>query len=328
VLAAPDSASTALGGDIAVPTLKDTPQKLPFHARWILVCFAVMISAPPRTLLVLGRVAGLPTVWSNVLAGWWLGGGGNYWKLQFLFLGVSLLYTGGMFLNDAFDEESDRHRRTERPIPSGKISGAQVWKLGFAQLGLGILLLSVCGMVPALGAVLLAITILLYNFAHQFLTASPWLLGACRFWVYIIASAAGLDGLNGFSIFCGAALACYVAGANFATHRSIGAGNKPAWPFVMLTVPVILALMMNSGSYLKTAIWISAVCLLWIARCLKDLFLGGQPNAPWLTTNLFAGIVFVDWLAVAPVLEPWKSAVVFLTLFGATKWFQKAVPVA
>jgi len=99
-----------------------------------------------RTLLVLGRVSNLPTVWSNCLAGWWLGGGGNYWKLPFLLLGVSLLYTGGMFLNDAFDEDFDRQRRTERPIPSGKISTGRVWQLGFGQLALGILFLLKNGM--------------------------------------------------------------------------------------------------------------------------------------------------------------------------------------
>jgi 4-hydroxybenzoate polyprenyltransferase len=303
--------------------------KLPFHARRILVCFAVMKPAPPlRTLLVLGRAASLPTVWSNALAGWWLGGGGNHWKLPFLFLGTSLLFTGGMFLNDAFDEESDRQRRTERPIPSGKITASLVWKLGFAQLGLGILLLSVCGTVSALGAWLLALTILLYNFAHNFLTASPWLLGGCRFWVYVIAGACGLDGLNGYPIFCGAALACYVAGSGFAARRAHQAAANPAWSITLLVIPVIAALMMNSGDYLRPAIWISAVCLLWIARCLKDLFLGGQSNAPWIGANLFAGIVFVDWLAVAPVMVPWTSAIVFLALFAATKWFQKAAPVA
>ena len=94
-----------------------------------------MNSAPQlRTLLILGRVSNLPTVWSNCLAGWWLGGGGNFWKLPFLLLGISLLYTGGMFLNDAFDEEFDRQRRAERPIPTGKISASLVWRLGFGQL--------------------------------------------------------------------------------------------------------------------------------------------------------------------------------------------------
>src|SRR5260221_167869 len=42
-----------------------------------------------RTLLILGRVSNLPTVWSNCLAGWWLGGGGNFWKLPLLFFGIS-----------------------------------------------------------------------------------------------------------------------------------------------------------------------------------------------------------------------------------------------
>ena len=72
-----------------------------------------------RTLLVLGRVSNLPTVWSNCLAGWWLSGGGNFWKLPLLLLGISALYTGGMFLNDAFDADFDRQRRASRPIPSG-----------------------------------------------------------------------------------------------------------------------------------------------------------------------------------------------------------------
>jgi 4-hydroxybenzoate polyprenyltransferase len=61
-----------------------------------------------RALLALSRVSHLPTVWSNCLAGWWLGGHGNFAKLPLLFLGVSALYTGGMFLNDAFDADFDR----------------------------------------------------------------------------------------------------------------------------------------------------------------------------------------------------------------------------
>ena len=69
-----------------------------------------------RTLLVLGRVSNLPTVWSNCLAGWWLGGGGNFGKLPLLLFGASALYTGGMFLNDAFDAESDRQRRPSGPF--------------------------------------------------------------------------------------------------------------------------------------------------------------------------------------------------------------------
>jgi len=92
-----------------------------------------------RTLLVLGRVSNLPTVWSNCLAGWWLSGGGNFWKLPLLLLGVSALYTGGMFLNDAFDAEFDQQRRASRPIRPEKfrwkwsgISAGRGWRWGFS----------------------------------------------------------------------------------------------------------------------------------------------------------------------------------------------------
>ena len=58
----------------------------------------------------------------------------------------------------------------------------------------------------------------------------------------------------------------------------------------------------------------------------SNIFLGGERNTPWVVTNLLAGIVFVDWLAVAPILPHWQSAVTVLGLFGLTKWFQRFVP--
>jgi 4-hydroxybenzoate polyprenyltransferase len=292
-----------------------------------LISFARMNFAPQfRTLLVLGRVSNLPTVWSNCLAGWWLGGGGNFWKLPFLLLGVSALYTGGMFLNDAFDEEFDRQRRAERPIPTGKISAQLVWRFGFGQLVFGILLLLFCGKIAAVAAVFLALFILLYGFTHKFFTASPWLMGACRFWVYVIAGATGADGLNGFPIFCGAALAFYIVGLSYVARRESLRGPVPYWPLLLLAAPIVLAMAMDVGEFRQPAIWISIVLGLWIVRCLRTIFLGGEINVGWLVTNLLAGIVFVDWLAVAPIISPTMSAIVFVALFGLTKWLQKFVP--
>jgi uncharacterized membrane protein len=279
-----------------------------------------------RTLLVLGRVSNLPTVWSNCLAGWWLGGGGNFWKLPFLLFGVSFLYTGGMFLNDAFDEEFDRQRRAERPIPSGKIPAQLVWMFGFAQLALGILLLLFCGKTAGIAAILLALTILLYDFTHKIVTASPWLMGACRFWVYIIAGATGANGLNGFAIFCGVAMAFYVVGLSHVARRESFRGPVPFWPLLLLAAPILLALTMNSGAYRASALWISIVLTLWIIRCVRSVFLGGEINVGWIVANLLAGIVLVDWLAVAPQISHLTSAIVFLALFGLTKWLQKFVP--
>lgn len=286
-----------------------------------------MSSAPQlRTLLVLGRVSNLPTVWSNCLAGWWLGGGGNYWKLPFLLLGMSALYTGGMFLNDAFDEQFDRQRRAERPIPSGKISPPEVWRYGFGQLAAGIFLLLFCGKLAAVGAVLLAATIVLYDFTHKFFTASPWIMGACRFWVYVIAGSAGSFGLNGWPIFCGLALAFYVVGLSYVARRESFRGPVPYWPLLLLAAPVILGVVMNVGDFRVAALWISLLLGIWLARCLQPVFAGGGQNLGWIVSNLLAGIVLVDWLAVAPQIRPATSAVVFLALLGLTKWFQKFIP--
>src|SRR6185436_16123053 len=98
-----------------------------------------------RTFLILGRVSNLPTVWSNCLAGWLLGGGGEVKRLLVLSLGASLVYLGGMFLNDAFDAEFDQQHRSERPIPSGAIRVEVVWRWGLAWLAAGLTCLCLLG---------------------------------------------------------------------------------------------------------------------------------------------------------------------------------------
>ncbi|MDR3377531.1 MAG: UbiA family prenyltransferase, partial [Verrucomicrobiae bacterium] len=272
------------------------------------------------------RVANLPTVWADCLAGWWLGGGENYWKLPLLLAGVSLLYTGGMFLNDAFDEEYDRLRQPARPIPSGKISAGLVWGCGFGEILAGILLLLGCGSTAAASALALAFFIVVYDFTHKFFTVSPWLMGACRFWVYLIAGATGAEGLNGFVIFGGTVLALYVAGLSYAARREGPRGRLPRWPLPLLAAPIVLALMTNTGGFLMPAILVSILLALWIVRCIRSVFTGGEANATWIASNLLAGAVLVDWLAVAPQLRPWHSALVFLPLLGLVKGLQKIVP--
>jgi heme O synthase-like polyprenyltransferase len=279
-----------------------------------------------RTLLVLGRISNLPTVWSNCLAGWWLSGGGNFWKLPLLFFGISFLYTGGMFLNDAFDAEFDRQRRPGRPIPSGKISAELVWRFGFGQLALGIFLLLYLGKLAAALAFVLAIFILIYDALHKVITVSPWLMGACRFWVYVIAGTTGVGGLNGWPIFCGAALALYVVGLSYVARRESFRGPIPYWPLLLLAAPIILAMLTNAGEFRSSAIWISIVLALWIIRGVRTIFLGGEINVGGVVTNLLAGIVFVDWLAVAPQISHTTSAIIFLALFALTNFLQKFVP--
>jgi 4-hydroxybenzoate polyprenyltransferase len=282
---------------------------------------------PPRwrTLLFLGRVSNLPTVWSNCFAGWWLSGGGNYWKLPLLLLGVSALYTGGMFLNDAFDAEFDRQRRPTRPIPSGAISLQTAWLIGLAWLALGILFLLFLGKMTGALAIILAVSIFLYDAMHKAILASPWLMGLCRFWVYVIAGSTGQIGLNGWPIWCGAAMALYVVGLSYVARGESFRGHIPPWPMILLAVPVGLAITIDTGDAQKAALLLSVVLGLWIARCVRTIFQREQVNAGKIVSGLLAGIIFVDWLAVAPACPEWLGAV-FIILFLATLLLQRFIP--
>ena len=144
-----------------------------------------------RALLILGRVSNLPTVWSNCLCGWVLVRGTNMDAMVFglLITGATLIYMGGMFLNDACDATWDREHRAERPIPAGTISEQAVWRIGIGLMAAGMIFLCLQGGVTALLSLMLFNTILVYNFVHKKITWSPLLIALCRWWLILIAAA-------------------------------------------------------------------------------------------------------------------------------------------
>src|SRR5947207_7465560 len=84
---------------------------------------SMSIAAPQTilltTLLKLGRVSNMPTIWSNVLAGTVIAGGDwRDYRLAVVLLAMSLFHLGGMYLNDYFDRAVDSRDRPVRPIPS------------------------------------------------------------------------------------------------------------------------------------------------------------------------------------------------------------------
>jgi len=310
------------------------PKKAGATADWPAGMFSDLLCAMNQTvlrqlrpLLALSRVSQLPTVWSNCLAGWWLGGHENFGKLPLLFLGVSALFTGGMFLNDAFDADFDRQRRAERPIPSGAISLSTVWCWGLGWLGLGALCLTAVGKMTGVLTVVLLLCIIVYDATHKVVTASPWLMGACRFWVYVIAASAGATGINGDPIWCGVALAVYVAGLGHLAQQEGSRQRVPYWPLIMLVTPAVLAWFMNSGASLAPAMWLSLVLVLWTTRCVRTIFQAATISVAHMVSGLLAGIVFVDWVAVAPLCPNWLG-VTFFILWGATLLLQRFPPAA
>jgi 4-hydroxybenzoate polyprenyltransferase len=277
-----------------------------------------------RTLLVLGRISNLPTVWSNCLAGWILGGSGSALRFILLCAGASLLYIGGMYLNDAFDAQFDQQHRRERPIPSGAISERTVWQLGFTWLALGLLLLSSLGFATAFLALLLALTILLYDAIHKIFAFSPVLMAVCRFYVYLAAASVGYDGITGLSIWSGLVLACYVVGLSYLARRESTGVTLQYWPCLFLATPIVLAAIINTGEYRLRACFLSGLLLVWVVYCLRFTFWSHQRNIGRSVSGLLAGIVLLDWLAVGPGVM--SLSPVFVALFIVALLLQRVVP--
>jgi 4-hydroxybenzoate polyprenyltransferase len=147
-----------------------------------------------RAWLILTRGSNLPTVWSNLVAGWLLGyvytdrfpyANGLLLSLLGLLLGVSLIYVGGMILNDAFDARWDTERRSTRPIPAGLVSARAAFIVG----GLALFFGSWCTVAASLGGhrgitlvlvLLLVAGVLVYDRWHKGVSWAPAVMGLCR----------------------------------------------------------------------------------------------------------------------------------------------------
>lgn len=277
-----------------------------------------------RALLILGRVSNLPTVWSNCLAAWLLGGGGEWSVFVQLGLGASCLYLGGMFLNDAFDTEFDREHRAERPIPAGAISAPAVWAWGIGWLVAGLAVLSLLGKNTALLAVLLTTAILLYNAVHKKFTFAPVLMALCRFFLYLVAAATASAGINGLVVWSAVVLAAYIIGLSHLARRESAPGVLRYWPCILLAAPPVLAWIVNDGAFRQNSLVLSALLGVWILRCLRATLWTRERNIGHTVSGLLAGIALVDLLAVAVV--PPQTGLVFLALFGAALLLQRRVP--
>jgi hypothetical protein len=288
---------------------------------------ATVTSPPPsfwRTLLILGRVSNLPTVWSNCAAGWLLGGGGEPKTLLLLCLGATFYYVGGMFLNDACDAQFDTQHRSERPIPSGAISVRAVFGWGFGWMILGQGIFFCLGQKTAVLGLILGLCILLYDAIHKLTVFSPVLMAFCRLFLFLAAAASGSYGINGLAVWSAVVLACYIVGLSYIAKQESSQGLLRFWPSLFMATPVVLAVIVNANGYKLAAWWFSALLIGWVLWCLQFTFWSAQRSIGRTVSGLLAGIVLVDLLALAGGSP--QLTVIFLLLFGAALAFQKFVP--
>jgi 4-hydroxybenzoate polyprenyltransferase len=225
------------------------------------------------TLLKLGRVSNLPTVWTNVLAGAVLSGGDwRNWRLGLMLVAMSAFYVGGMYLNDYFDRAIDARERPERPIPSGRIAAGAVAAIGFCLVGAGAIATAAMGPAAAAMAALLAISIVAYDLHHKANPFAPVVMGACRALVYGATATALSGGTTIFVAVAAVAIAAFVAGLTYAARQESLDKIGNLWPLLLLAAPMLVAVgVFRQGPgamavYLLLAVWIAAAVYLLARR--------------------------------------------------------------
>jgi 4-hydroxybenzoate polyprenyltransferase len=245
------------------------------------------------TLLRLGRISNLPTVWSNTLAGTLIAGG--TWhdpRIVVIVVAMSLFYEGGMFLNDYFDREIDARERPERPIPSFEITPGLVAAIGFALLAAGLALLAIFGLAASGLGVVLAALIISYDVNHKGNPLAPVLMGACRACVYAIAAVAAAGTFSLSLILAALTLLAYVAGVSYAAWQE--RLDRPAnlWPLALLSAPVlVLGSMLASGAI---AVFIYLVLVAAVGGAIYLLISAPPGGVPRAVGLLIAAISLID----------------------------------
>jgi len=284
-----------------------------------------------KTVLALGRVSNLPTVWTNTLAGAVLAGAATFGpRMLVMLLAFSLFYVGGMFLNDAFDAKYDARHRPERPIPSGEVSRAAVFVAGYGQMLVGLLLLAwagngfepATGAAPVLAGLGLAAAITLYDAWHKGNPLSPLLMGLCRVLVYVGAGFCVALSLPG-ALWLGAALLlCYLIGLTYVAKQENLGEVRNLWPLLFLAAPVAYGAWVSAQSPAVAPFLLALVA--WMLVALWFLRRRRPGDIPRAVISLIAGISLLDAMLIAAAGAP-ALAVLALAGFGVTLFLQRYI---
>lgn len=280
---------------------------------------------PMRTLLRLGRVSNLPTVWTNVLAAVALAGA-EVWTARTIvvLVAMTLFYVGGMYLNDVFDREIDAAERPSRPIPAGEVAPAFVLGAGFAMLAIGVALLAACGLAAGLSGLALASTVLIYDLRHKGEVFSPVVMGLCRALVYIGAALATAGQVDPLVLVGALAGLAHVVGLTYAAKQEALDQVGRLWPLAVLALPLALAIPLLPSHPLALLPWLALAAA--NIAAVDVLRRRSAPGAvPRAVVALIAAISLLDALFAAAA-GAWAVSLVCAAGWPLTRLLQRVVP--
>ncbi len=288
-----------------------------------------------RAYLQLVRLPNVFTALADVLMGYLVthAGLGPWPPLVLLLASSGLIYSAGMALNDAYDVEQDRRERPQRPIPSGRVSLATAFRLGFGMLGAGV----VCGWLAGLsersawpGVVAAAVALLAwgYDAVLKRTPLGPLAMGGCR----------TLNVLLGMSLagrwtppllLVAAGLGLYVAGITWFARREAAVSRR--WQLGLATGVMALglatiaalpwvdareaapALAAGTSAAERFPFLIAVLALLILRRCFAAVLDPAPPRVQAAVRQAIFSLVVLDAAVTLAACGPlWATAVVAL----------------
>ena len=255
----------------------------------------------PKTIgayLELARLSNIPTCWSNVLVGCAIGGlsGWADWPtIAMMALAISLLYIAGMALNDAADHKVDRQQRSERPIPSGRVSLRAAYIFAGITMATAIGLLTTLGLASLLLGLLLAASIIAYDYLHKKFAASAALMGLCRGLVYLAAAAAVAWPLDWtISLTIAGALTVYITIITFIAQTEVGSttGLRRRLGIALPLVVLLPTAFVRAESWSWTVV-VAVLAVLWLTLAARHA-LAQPPRTKNAVLTWLSGICLID----------------------------------
>jgi 4-hydroxybenzoate polyprenyltransferase len=228
----------------------------------------------PKAYLLLSRISNLPTVWTNVAAGAAVVHRTEPFSMVVqVAVAISFMYTGGMFLNDAFDARFDAVHRRDRPIPSGDVPRREVLGVGFALLAIAELWLALAVGARALAwGLALAAAIVAYDYRHKQFRFGPLVMGLCRGLVYVVAASLAAETPAVPVALAAAALTCYVMSLTWVAKQT-GPAAARVIPAMIAGISLVDAVViLVSGGGLELAL--GAVCAFALTLALQRVVPG------------------------------------------------------
>jgi 4-hydroxybenzoate polyprenyltransferase len=206
------------------------------------------VSYVKREYLELCRISNLPTVWGNVVAAYVVSGGSfSPVKFILLLLSFSMLYCGGMAMNEWIDADFDSRFRPDRPIPSGRIKLDDARNTWLTLFALALCFLYGAGGYVALCAgLVLLLFIVTYNLGHRLYPLTIIPMAGCRFMIYIITGIAAAGKPNLVLTLLAVAQFAYILYITRVSRKEQAAGeNRSRVPLLLAGISLVDGLAMG-----------------------------------------------------------------------------------